>query len=66
MSKLTHIDDQGRARMVDVGDKASTRRRAEARCLLRCAPDTLNAVRSGTTPKGNVITTAELAGVMAA
>ncbi len=66
MSKLTHIDDQGRARMVDVGDKAATRRRAEARCLLRCAPDTLNAVRSGTTPKGNVITTAELAGVMAA
>lgn len=66
MSKLTHIDDQGRARMVDVGDKATTRRRAEARCLLRCAPDTLVAVRSGTTPKGNVITTAELAGVMAA
>lgn len=66
MSKLTHIDDQGRARMVDVGDKASTCRCAEARCLLRCAPDTLNAVRSGTTPKGNVITTAELAGVMAA
>ena len=42
MSKLTHIDDQGRARMVDVGDKAATRRRAEARCPLRCAPAILH------------------------
>ena len=63
---LTHIDGAGRARMVDVGDKAETARRAEAVGILRCAPDTLARVRAGTTPKGSVIATAELAGVMAA
>ena len=52
--------------MVDVGDKAVTSRRAEAQGELRCAAETLAAVRAGTTPKGSVITTAELAGVMAA
>lgn len=52
--------------MVDVSDKPVTRRTAEARGQLRCAPETLDLVRSGETPKGNVIGTAELAGVMAA
>ncbi len=52
--------------MVDVGDKAVTSRRAEAQGELRCAAETLAAVRAGTTPKGSVIATAELAGVMAA
>lgn len=52
--------------MVDVGDKAVTSRRAESQGELRCAAETLAAVRAGTTPKGSVITTAELAGVMAA
>lgn len=52
--------------MVDVGYKAVTSRRAEAQGELRCAAETLAAVRAGTTPKGSVITTAELAGVMAA
>lgn len=66
MSRLTHLDGEGRARMVDVGDKAVTTRQAEARGELRCAPETLAAVRAGTTPKGSVIATAELAGVMAA
>jgi cyclic pyranopterin monophosphate synthase len=63
---LTHIDTAGRARMVDVGDKAESSRRAEAAGALRCAPETLARVREGTAPKGSVIATAELAGVMAA
>lgn len=63
---LSHIDAAGRARMVDVGDKPETARRAEAVGALRCAPETLECVRAGTTPKGSVIATAELAGVMAA
>lgn len=66
MTGLTHLDAEGRARMVDVGDKAVTTRQAEARGELRCSPETLAAVRAGTTPKGSVIATAELAGVMAA
>ncbi len=66
MTGLTHLDAEGRARMVDVGDKAVTTRQAEARGKLRCLPETLAAVRAGTTPKGSVIATAELAGVMAA
>lgn len=66
MTGLTHLDGEGRARMVDVGDKAVTTRQAEARGELRCTSETLAAVRAGTTPKGSVIATAELAGVMAA
>jgi len=66
MTGLSHIDEAGRARMVDVGDKPVTSRTAESRGQLRCAPATLALVRSGETPKGNVIGTAELAGVMAA
>ena len=66
MNGLSHLDDQGRARMVDVGDKAVTARRARAKGELRCAAATLELVRAGRTPKGSVISTAELAGVMAA
>lgn len=66
MSKLTHLDEAGRARMVDVGDKAVTSRRAEARGELTCSAVTLGLVRGGTTPKGSAISTAEIAGVMAA
>ena len=66
MTGLSHIDEAGRARMVDVGDKPVTSRTAESRGQLRCARATLTLVRSGETPKGNVIGTAELAGVMAA
>ena len=66
MTGLTHLDGEGRARMVEVGDKPVTTRQAEARGELRCLPETLAAVRAGTTPKGSVIATAELAGVMAA
>jgi len=66
MTGLSHLDAAGRARMVDVGDKPVTTRSAEARGQLQCAPATLALVRAGETPKGNVIGTAELAGVMAA
>lgn len=66
MTRLTHLDDHGHARMVDVGGKTITRRRAEARGELVCRPDTLDCVRQGNTPKGSVIATAELAGVMGA
>lgn len=66
MSGLSHIDDSGRARMVDVSAKSATMRTATARGVLTCKPETLDQVRAGTTPKGAVIQTAELAGVMAA
>lgn len=66
MSGLSHIDEDGRARMVDVSGKEPTARRATAEGFLRCKPETLAQVRAGSTPKGSVIQTAELAGVMAA
>lgn len=66
MSKLSHIDETGRARMVDVSTKPVTARAARACGTVTCQPATLDQVRAGTTPKGSVITTAELAGVMAA
>jgi cyclic pyranopterin phosphate synthase len=66
MSRLSHIGEDGRARMVDVSDKAPTARAATAEGRLVCLPATLAAVRAGKTPKGSVIATAELAGTMAA
>ncbi len=66
MSRLTHLDEGGRARMVDVSAKASTTRTAIAEGSLRCSRDTLALVREGKTPKGAVVSTAELAGTMAA
>jgi cyclic pyranopterin phosphate synthase len=66
MSRLSHLDAQGRARMVDVSDKTATARTARAEGALTCRAETLAAVKAGTTPKGSVIQTAELAGVMAA
>jgi len=66
MSRLTHLDDEGRARMVDVSAKETTLRVARAGASLVCSADTLAAVREGKAPKGSVISTAELAGVMAA
>jgi cyclic pyranopterin monophosphate synthase len=64
LNRLTHIDESGRARMVDVGDKEATDRHASAEGVLRCSPETLVAVREGRAPKGAVIATAELAGIM--
>jgi cyclic pyranopterin phosphate synthase len=66
MSGLSHVGDGGRARMVDVSDKDATARTATARGALTCKPETLEQVRAGTMPKGAVVQTAELAGVMAA
>ena len=66
MSRLTHLDDQGRAAMVDVSDKESTARIAIAEGTLTCSLESLEQVVAGTTPKGSVIRTAELAGIMAA
>ena len=66
MTGLSHVGGGGRARMVDVTGKAPTDRPATAAGTLRCAPETLAKVRAGTAPKGAVIQTAELAGVMAA
>ena len=63
---LTHIDAQGRARMVDVSDKPATAREAVAAGLVRMAPQTLALATSGTGKKGDVLAVAELAGVMAA
>jgi cyclic pyranopterin phosphate synthase len=66
MTGLSHVGKDGRARMVDVSDKPPTLRVATAAGHLRCAPETLVLVRAGTTPKGAVMDTAELAGTMAA
>ncbi len=66
MTGLSHLDEAGRARMVDVSDKAETARTAVAEGALVCAASTLEAALAGKTPKGSVVATAELAGVMAA
>lgn len=65
-NSLSHIGADGRAHMVDVGAKAVTARRARAEGRLICAPETLVIVRDGKAPKGAVIATAEIAGIMAA
>ncbi|WP_395674199.1 cyclic pyranopterin monophosphate synthase MoaC [Phenylobacterium sp.] len=66
MSKLTHLDETGRARMVDVSDKPATTREALAGGFLRMSPDTLALALSGEGKKGDVRAVAEIAGVMAA
>jgi cyclic pyranopterin phosphate synthase len=66
VSRLSHIDETGRARMVDVSDKDVTARTATAAGFLTCSAETLAQIRAGTTPKGSVVSTAELAGIMAA
>lgn len=66
MSQLSHLDESGRARMVDVGTKAETERTAIAHGCVRMQPETLAAIRAGTVKKGDVLTVAQIAGVMAA
>ena len=63
---LTHLDEDGRARMVDVGAKPQTNRVASARALVRMTPSTAAAVMAGDAPKGDVIGTARLAAIQAA
>lgn len=65
-TELTHLDAQGRARMVDVGDKDVTKRRAVATCVVRMNPTTAEAVRSQATKKGDVLAVARVAGIQAA
>jgi cyclic pyranopterin phosphate synthase len=66
MSRLTHLDDSGAARMVDVGGKPETARSATATGRIRMAPHALAAVRQGSGPKGDVLAAARIAGIMAA
>jgi cyclic pyranopterin monophosphate synthase len=63
---LTHTDEEGRARMVDVGDKPVTTRTAVASGFVRMAADTVEAIRERRTPKGDPLEVARLAGIMAA
>ena len=64
--RLTHLDEHGEARMVDVGGKPVTERRAVARATVRMSPQTAQLVVAGDAPKGDVLGTARIAGVMAA
>lgn len=66
MKKLSHIDDAGRVHMVDVTGKAKTVRKASARGRISMKSDTLRLLEEGRMAKGNVLTTAKIAGIMAA
>jgi cyclic pyranopterin phosphate synthase len=66
MSKLTHLDADGAARMVDVGGKPETARSAIATGRIRMSAEALTAVREGSGPKGDVLAAARIAGIMAA
>jgi cyclic pyranopterin phosphate synthase len=64
--RLTHLDEAGTARMVDVGAKPTTEREATARALVRMSPQTARAVAAGDAPKGDVLGTARIAAIQAA
>jgi cyclic pyranopterin phosphate synthase len=66
MTKLSHLDDKGKARMVDVTDKAATQRTARAEGFIAMAPETLALIESGEAKKGDVLAAARIAGIMAA
>src|SRR3546814_20022234 len=66
MTDLTHFDDAGRARMVDVGGKAETERSATARGAVYCSAETIALIRGGGVKKGDVLSVARLAGIMGA
>jgi len=66
LKKLTHLDEKGAARMVDVGAKPATERRATARGYVRLSPETVALIRDNKTPKGDVLAVARVAGIMAA
>ena len=63
---LTHLDERGEARMVDIGDKPATRRRAVARARLEAQPATVAAITGGELKKGDALAVARVAGIMAA
>lgn len=64
--RLTHLDETGTARMVDVGEKPPTRRVARAEALVRVGPEVARAVAAGDAPKGDVLATARIAGIQGA
>jgi cyclic pyranopterin phosphate synthase len=64
-NKLTHLDEQGRAKMVDVGHKPDTERVAIARGEVHMLPETLDLIRAGHIKKGDVLTIAQIAGISA-
>ena len=64
--RLSHLNEAGEARMVDVSDKAVTERTAIAEGFVAMAPETLDLISSGEAPKGDVLATARIAGIMAA
>ena len=66
MSEFTHLDETGQLRMVDVGDKAETRRQATAACRVIVGPKVFPLLQAGRLPKGDVWAAARLAGIMAA
>ncbi|MEE9399869.1 MAG: cyclic pyranopterin monophosphate synthase MoaC [Dehalococcoidales bacterium] len=66
MPELTHIDESGRPRMVDIAGKPDTQREAVAKCQVRMASSTFERLKKGEVPKGEVLTVAQLAGIMAA
>ncbi|MFQ5700370.1 MAG: cyclic pyranopterin monophosphate synthase MoaC [Acidobacteriota bacterium] len=66
MSKLSHVDAKGRARMVDVGAKRVTRREATARGCVRMSPEAIELVRANRLAKGDVLAVAQIAGIQAA
>jgi cyclic pyranopterin monophosphate synthase len=66
MSEFTHLDEQGRPRMVDVGEKPATQREAVAEGRIRTRAETVAAIEAGATAKGSVLTLAEVAGIMGA
>ena len=66
MNKLTHLDEHGQARMVDIGGKPDSARKAVATGRIRLSPEALIAVRDGSGPKGDVLAAARIAGIMAA
>lgn len=66
MSELSHYDESGKVRMVDVSDKASTVRRAVASGMVLLSPQTLATLRDNTNPKGDPLEIARIAGIMAA
>jgi cyclic pyranopterin phosphate synthase len=66
MAKLTHIDDDGQARMVDVGDKEVTKRKAVAAGKVLMSPEAALAIKEGTLKKGDTLAVARVAGIQAA
>ena len=64
--QFSHLDEQGKARMVDVGGKDVTHRTATARCTVKMNAETLQAITAGSMPKGDVLAVARVAGIQAA